>query len=103
MRFRLPQIYPALYQSILILVYVVLGGMGNVWGSIISAAFLTVLPEILRPINQYRMLIYAVVLILVMVVPHFAPFQRLIEKIKSRFRGGNNEVAAATEGGDGNE
>ena len=90
-------------QSILILVYVVLGGMGNVWGSIISAAFLTVLPEILRPINQYRMLIYAVVLILVMVVPHFAPFQRLIEKIKSRFRGGNKEVAAATEGGDGNE
>ena len=35
-------------QSILILVFVVLGGLGNIWGSIISAAVLTILPEALR-------------------------------------------------------
>ena len=42
--------------SILILVFVVLGGLGNIWGSIIAAALLTVLPELLRSMNDYRML-----------------------------------------------
>ena len=55
--------------SILILVYVVLGGLGNIRGSIIAAAFLTVLPELLRSmdLDKYRMLVYAIVLILVMI------------------------------------
>ena len=52
--------------SILVLVFVVLGGIGNIWGSIIAAALLTVLPELLRAFADYRMLVYAVVLILVM-------------------------------------
>ena len=54
--------------SILVLVFVVLGGLGNIRGSIVAAAFLTVLPEFLRKLNldQYRMLVYAIVLILVM-------------------------------------
>ncbi|MCR5249671.1 MAG: branched-chain amino acid ABC transporter permease [Lachnospiraceae bacterium] len=53
--------------SILILVFVVLGGIGNMTGSIIAAALLTVLPELLRKFSDYRMLIYAIVLILVMI------------------------------------
>ncbi|MDD5938109.1 MAG: branched-chain amino acid ABC transporter permease [Clostridiales bacterium] len=52
--------------SILILVFVVLGGLGNIRGSVIAAALLYVLPELLRDFYDYRMLIYAVVLILVM-------------------------------------
>ena len=52
--------------SILILVFVVLGGQGRMWGSIIAAAALTVLPELLRSFADYRMLVYAIVLILVM-------------------------------------
>ena len=52
--------------SILVLVFVVLGGLGNIWGSLIAAALLTVLPELLRAFSDYRMLVYAVVLILVM-------------------------------------
>ena len=53
--------------SILILVFVVLGGIGNLRGSVIAAAVLTVLPELLRSMNDYRMLIYAIVLIVVMI------------------------------------
>lgn len=53
-------------MSILILVFVVLGGIGNIRGSIISAVILTLLPELLRGLNDYRMLIYAIVLILMM-------------------------------------
>lgn len=54
--------------SILVLVFVVLGGIGNLRGSIIAAAVLTVLPELLRQFQDYRMLVYAIVLILVMLV-----------------------------------
>ena len=52
--------------SIMILVFVVLGGMGNLRGSIIAAVLLTLLPEYLRFLSDYRMLIYAVILIVMM-------------------------------------
>ena len=53
-------------MSIMILVFVVLGGIGNIRGSIISAVVLTLLPEVLRFMSDYRMLIYAIVLIIMM-------------------------------------
>ena len=53
-------------KSITILVYVVLGGLGNMRGSVIAAIILTALPELLRGLNDYRMLIYAIVLIVMM-------------------------------------
>ena len=53
-------------MSIMILVFVVLGGIGNIRGSVISAVVLTLLPELLRGLNNYRMLIYAIVLIAMM-------------------------------------
>ena len=59
-------------MSIMILVFVVLGGIGSVRGSIIAAAILTLLPELLRGLSNYRMLIYAIVLI-VMMLFNWAP------------------------------
>jgi len=59
-------------MSIMILVFVVLGGMGNIRGSIIAAVILTLLPELLRGMEDYRMLIYAIVLI-VMMLFNWAP------------------------------
>jgi len=55
-------------QSITVLVFVVLGGIGNMTGSIISATVLTILPEKLRAFSDYRMLAYAIVLIAVMLL-----------------------------------
>jgi len=54
-------------MSIMILVFVVLGGMGNLRGSMIAAVILTLLPEYLRFMQDYRMLIYAIVLIVIMI------------------------------------
>ena len=54
-------------MSITVLVFVVLGGMGNIRGSIIAAVILTVLPELLRGLNTYRMLIYSLLLIILMI------------------------------------
>lgn len=54
-------------KSVEILVMVVLGGMGSMLGSVVSASVLTILPEALRAFSEYRMVVYAVVLILVMI------------------------------------
>ena len=54
-------------MSIMILVYVVLGGIGNMRGSMFAAILLYLLPELLRGLADYRMLIYAIVLIVVMI------------------------------------
>ena len=66
--------------SILILVFVVLGGQGKMWGSILAATFLTVLPETpaMRGLADYRMLVYAVVMILVMLATNSPAVQDFV-------------------------
>ena len=92
--------------SILILVFVVLGGMGNIKGGMISAALLVVLPEKLRFIGDFRMLIYAIVLIAVMLVSNN---RALMERLRSFAKGllGKRSRAKApgkaAEGGDGRD
>lgn len=80
-------------KSIEILVMVVMGGMGSILGSIISAIIITLLPEVLRGLDDYRMLIYSLVLIVMMIInssPALAPLKEklswkyLFNKIRSR-------------------
>ncbi len=69
-------------KSIEILVIVVLGGMGSITGSVVAAIIITVLPEVLRGLDDYRMLIYAVVLIAMMLInsnPRISAFRKRIE------------------------
>ena len=73
--------------SILILVFVVLGGLGNIRGSIIAAALLYVLPELLRQFYDYRMLIYAIVLILVMLATNNPTLKSFLARLKPGKRG----------------
>ena len=68
-------------MSIMILVLVVLGGIGSIRGSIISAVILTVLPESLRVLKDYRMLIYAIVLIVLMIVNNNEKTQIIKDKL----------------------
>ena len=77
--------------SIMILVYVVLGGIGNIRGSVIAACVLYLLPELLRGLNTYRMLIYSIVLIVMMIV-NWSP--KVIEWRKRVFRGRKAQSAA---------
>jgi branched-chain amino acid transport system permease protein len=69
-------------KSIDVLVFVVMGGLGNVNGSVISAALLTILPEQLRFLNDYRMLIYAVVLILMMLISNNPLIRSWMTRVK---------------------
>ncbi len=55
-------------KSFDIVIMVVLGGMGSITGSIIAAVVLTLLPEALRSLDQYRLIVYALALVIVMIV-----------------------------------
>jgi branched-chain amino acid transport system permease protein len=72
--------------SILVLVFVVLGGIGSIRGSIIAAALLTLLPELLRAFSTYRMLVYAIVLILVMLATNSPLARNLFARIKDMIK-----------------
>jgi len=72
--------------SVLILVFVVLGGIGNIWGGMIAAALLTVLPEALRQFADYRMLTYAVVLIVVMICTYNPTIKARVGMITDKFK-----------------
>ena len=66
----LGSLYPSTFKfmkSIEILVMVVLGGMGSMLGSILSATVLTILPELLRSFSDYRMVVYSLALVIMMI------------------------------------
>ncbi len=69
-------------MSIMILVLVVLGGMGSIRGSIISAIILTVLPEMLREFGDFRMLIYAILLIVMMIANNNPTIAGYVTRLK---------------------
>jgi len=80
-------------MSIEILVIVVLGGMGSIPGSIIAAIVLQALPELLRDFANYRMLLYAIVLILVMLAKNNPRVSAFFAKMNIRkyLKGGKKD------------
>ena len=62
------------------------GGIGNIRGSVIAATVLTVLPELLRAFADYRMLVYAIVLILVMLLTNSPILSNVTAKLYPKFR-----------------
>ncbi len=56
-----------IWESIIILCIVVLGGMGSIAGVIIGALIIMLLPEYLRTFSEYRMLVFGIMLVLMMV------------------------------------
>ena len=72
-------------QSINVLVFVVLGGIGNTLGAIISATVLTILPEMLRDVADYRMLVYEVLLIAMMLITNTPAAKSFFSNLKGLF------------------
>ncbi len=71
-------------KSVEILVMVVLGGLGNLKGSVIAAIVMTILPEFLRAFSDYRMLLYAIVLIASMILKEKNVIPRLKERLSKK-------------------
>jgi branched-chain amino acid transport system permease protein len=72
--------------SINILVFVVLGGMGNIFGSVIAATLLYLLPEMMRELEDFRMILYAVVLIVVMLCTWSPKVKGALEVFKANVK-----------------
>ena len=70
-------------KSIEIVVMVIMGGMGNTLGVILAAVLLTLLPELLRPVAEYRMIIYSLLLIVLMLARPQGLFNFKLGKAKS--------------------
>lgn len=69
-------------KSIEIVVMVILGGMGNTIGVILAAILLTLLPELLRPVAEYRMVLYSLLLIVLMIARPQGLFNFKFGKVK---------------------
>lgn len=82
--------------STVILSMVVLGGMGNMWGAMVAATLLTILPEALRALEQYRMLVYGFLLV-IMMLGKTASFQSLRHFLS---RPGNSATSQPASKGD---
>ncbi len=85
--------------SVEILIMVVLGGMGSITGSVIAAVVLTLLPELLRGFSEYRMLIYSVILICVMLFKpsgllgqHELSLTKILNKVRGKKAGAEKEA-----------
>ncbi len=81
-------------KSIEIVVMVILGGMGNTPGVILAAILLTVLPEVLRAVDEYRMVLYSLLLIVLMLVRPRGLFNfdymAIASRLRSRLLGARN-------------
>ena len=80
-------------KSVEILVMVVLGGLGNLKGSVIAAIVMTILPEYLRAFSEYRMLLYAIILIAAMIIKE----KNLMPRIKAKFSKKTDEPVEVSE------
>ncbi len=72
--------------SILILVFVVLGGLGSIRGSVVAAIILYALPELLRDLQAYRMLMYAIILIVMMLLNNNDKFITFKDRLKMKLK-----------------
>lgn len=82
-------------MSIMILVYVVLGGIGSIRGSVIATVILYLFPEMLRGLSNYRMLMYAIVLILAMLFNSAPQFVVIRERMFAALKGNKKPAKEA--------
>jgi branched-chain amino acid transport system permease protein len=54
-------------ESLNLAIMVILGGAGSIWGSVVGAGILTIVPEILRPVANYRFLAFGLIMLLFMI------------------------------------
>lgn len=70
------------WESITVLCVVVIGGMGSIPGVIVGALLFTLLPEFLRSVSEYRMLVFGITLVIMMI---FRP-GGMIQKTRNSYK-----------------
>lgn len=73
----------SLFQSILVLMMVILGGVSNLWGAVVGAIIITMLPELLRKFEELDVLVYGLILTLSLLFVRKGLVPLVIDIIKS--------------------
>jgi branched-chain amino acid transport system permease protein len=82
------------HRAVEILVFAVFGGSEVLWGPVFGALFLTVMPEMLRGLSEYRYFIYGTILVVMMVFrPQGVLDQPLLDRLRGRRGGGGDDAA----------
>ena len=84
-------------KSVEIVVIVVLGGMGSLTGTVIAAIILTILPELLRQFSEYRLLVYSLLLVIMMIVRPQGLFGTAELSMKALFGGAGALMGPGTD------
>ncbi|MCX8069962.1 MAG: branched-chain amino acid ABC transporter permease, partial [Thermodesulfovibrionales bacterium] len=72
----------SLFQSVLVLMMVVVGGITNLWGAVVGSIIITILPELLREFKEYDILVYGIILILTLLFFNKGLVPILIERLQ---------------------
>ena len=73
------------FYSVKVVIMVIIGGLGSVWGSLIGAAVITALPELLEMVEEYSVLAYGLILALVLMFFPDGLLPGLVEGFRKRF------------------
>ncbi len=71
-----------LFYSILVLMMAVIGGISNLWGAVVGAVLITILPELLRSFEEFDVLVYGLILTLSLMFLRKGLVPLLIERIR---------------------
>jgi branched-chain amino acid transport system permease protein len=82
-------------KSIDIVTFVVLGGMGNLYGSLVATGVLTFLPELLRDFSNYRMVVYPLLLIIIMLLKAKGIDKKIVSLKSKLFKKGGDANATS--------
>jgi branched-chain amino acid transport system permease protein len=73
-----------IFASIDFVIMVVIGGMGSLWGSLAGAAFVTVLPHLLGPLEDFKEIIHGLIVVAILLVLPRGLLAEIVTLVKSR-------------------
>ncbi|MBF0328119.1 MAG: branched-chain amino acid ABC transporter permease [Nitrospirae bacterium] len=74
----------SLFHSVLLLMMVIVGGITNIWGAIVGAVVITVLPELLKKFEEFDILVYGLILTLSLMFFRKGLVPLIIDKLQQR-------------------
>jgi branched-chain amino acid transport system permease protein len=88
----------SIFKSLDLVIMVVVGGLGSVWGSLFGAAFITILPNFLGFLENYMDIIHGLILVVILLFLPQGFVSGLVDLVRIRWARRRLAVAAAREG-----
>jgi len=86
-----------IFASIDFVIMVVIGGVGSLWGSLAGAAFVTVLPHLLGPLEDYKDIVHGLIVVGVLLVLPRGLLSEVVDRVRMRLAQGWSSGASPLE------